>query len=354
MFKNEELNIVLQKEYLILSSNNARPVLATESVRGCYVIMLFHPKRSAILHWDDNTCHLELDRFLREFMRDDILLKDCNVHLVGGWVDNLESNKTGQFLKESFEIRGAKPSLEHFQKKRSIGSLANQGFSMVAVDSRSGEVYTFADWKKTLIVVTDGKYRGEVAPIRRYENLQRATLVHCQQDAFPESGDHIYPRDHFEQLLEEQSTRLCNAAKSNDVEQLIKLIEQGITDVNVSPKAAKGWAPLHFACKLKAYEAAHFLIRHGAKLDLPNHVGRTPWDMIKDEGSFATRRLRVAFQLLEKNVRTAPTALTTYSLFARRHEAQLDPRELETLSTVEALLSSEDGLREIESQLTQP
>ena len=122
MFRTEELNVVLQKEYLIISSDDGHPVLATESVRGCCVVAIFHPTQSAILHWDDDSCHLELSKFVGEFTQGGIPLTACTVHLIGGWRDNTESRKSCEFVKNFFELNKVELSLDYFLEKKSIGT----------------------------------------------------------------------------------------------------------------------------------------------------------------------------------------------------------------------------------------
>ena len=219
-------------------------------MRGCCAIMIFHPTRSAILHWDDNICHLELRKFVNEFTKDSLPLSDCDVHLVGGWRDHTESRASCLFLKEFFELSNAKLILEHFMKKKSTGTLSQQGFSLVSIDSRNGSVSALSDWSKLLLNYADGKFRGASDPAHRHINLKLISVYHLQSVQDSSSGNRIYSRDKFSEIQESEATGLCLAAKANNIEQLIKIIDEGITNVNVAPAHAKGWAPLHYACKL--------------------------------------------------------------------------------------------------------
>src|SRR5690242_11086658 len=114
----KKLNLVLQKEYLIINPTDMRPLIGTESVRSCCAIFIFHPLRSAVLHWDDNCCHEDLDKFVKKYLDNTLAIEDCTVTLIGGWKDHIESKKSSDFVKQYFEKTLVQLNLEYFQKKK--------------------------------------------------------------------------------------------------------------------------------------------------------------------------------------------------------------------------------------------
>lgn len=341
----KELNIVLQKEYLIIEPRDLHPILATESVRSCYAVLIYHPKKSAILHWDDNICHSEIDLYVNKFLGDDLQFKDCTVHLIGGWNDHLESRKSGEFLKNYFSKTNL--ILEHYQKKKSTGSLAAQGFSLVSMDSRTGKVFTQNNWEKGGVVLNDDKYRGEDTSTR-FQNFKFLDLTHLQDDQYPDSGTRIIPRDNFFTIQSTQANQLCVAAKNNSIDLLIKYIDEGITHVNASPKNAKGWTPLHYACKFGNYDAAQLLINNGANLYQKNEAGKSAHDQVTD--LFRKRQLQDAYRLVNYNMSMNEEALVNFSMFSR-HPERIKQNLRTELSKVNHLLDTSEGLTLLEGLL---
>ncbi|WED44245.1 ankyrin repeat domain-containing protein [Legionella cardiaca] len=340
-------NYALQKEYLIIDPTNERPLLGTESVRSCCAIFIYHPSRSAMVHWDDNTCHNDLDLFVKEFLKDDLALKDCTVTLVGGWPDHPESKKCSEFIKTYFTLDGVKLNLEHFQAKRSKGTWSQQGFFEVYLDVRTGEIVVNSNWPKNPSLPED-VYRG-LDSQKRDANREMLDLTHLQDDQFPDSGTHIYPRDNFHDLQQKQATQLCMAAKKNDIPALIKLIDEGITHVNVSPNNAKGCTPLHYACLAGSFEAAYLLIKNGGDLLKTNDAGRTPLHYInKENNALEYRKLSTLYRLVKFNSIQNPTFLMEFSVFSR-HQEQVKSSQI---SAILGLIENETSLAEIESQLS--
>lgn len=349
MPKNK-LNLVLQKEYLIIEPTNPRPLIGTESLRSCCGIFIFHPLRSAVLHWDDNSCHNDLDKFIKEYLNlSPIDFKSCTVSLIGGWHDHPESKKAGNFVKQYFETSLITLDLTYFQQKKSTGSLAEQGYSLVYMDSQTGSIKAKDSWAKP-IVLDDNKYRG-INPVIRNSCRMFNDYIHLQNDDINDSGAHIYARDSYQDLCNYQSTLLCMASKNNDLEQLIKLIDSGVTDVNASPANAKGWTPLHYACKMGQFDAALMLIYNGAKLLQKNEAGKTPLSFV-DPVTFDYIRILTAYKFVTQNVSISPYALTSISLFARRHETQIEQDVREQLEMVQKLFETPDGIAEIITMLS--
>lgn len=358
MFEDHEYNVVLQKEYVIIQSDDSRPVLATDTVRGCYAVMLYHATKSAILHFDDNSCRADLDHFLTEFLSYGELrvFTDCRVHLVGGWSDHKSSSSTGQFLKEYFTTRGFGVDLTYFQMKKEnvdhiIGELPKyreQGFCWVAMSAVTGEAQVSDDWGPFLRNPFDGKkYWGVVKPWERDRNRACVERMLLQVDNDVTSGAHIYSRDSFASLLDVQSRNMCVAARNGDRATLIRTIETGITSVDTPPSGAKGWTPLHYACKLGHFKVARCLIYCGADLDRVNDKDRTPWSLVQDKTTDEAKGLRLAFDLLKLNMDSAPTALWTYSLFGRKKTKSLCVDEVAMLKHVKTKLKTEAGREEL-------
>ncbi len=338
---SKELNLVLQKEYLIIEPNNSHPILATESVRSCYAVLIFHPEKSAILHWDDNTCHSEIDKYVKEFLGENLKINDCVFHLIGGWADHIESRKSGEFLKAYFSNTNL--ILEHYQVKKSTGSLSETGYSLVALDSGSGKIFLEDNWERPQF----GHQGVDVS--YREKNRLLLDLTHLQDDRYPDSGVHIIPRDKFFTQQSQEANQLCIAARDNKIDLLIKYIDEGITHVNASPKNGKGWTPLHFACKLGNMKIARLLINNGADLFQKNEAGKTPYDLIT-ESSFAKRQLLDAHRLVKYNMSMNEQSLVNLSLFAR-HPERLAPSMRDQMSSIDALFSTEDGLTQLEGCL---
>lgn len=345
----KDLNLVLQKEYLIIDPSNPRPLIGTESLRGCCGVFIYHPARSAVLHWDDNCCRDDLSKFMAEYLGTEINIADCTISLIGGWPDHNESQKSNNFLKDFFSATSAELDLTHFQKKKSSGrTLTDQGFSLVYMSAITGQTTLSDNWSK-MPHLNDGNYRG-INPQLRMANKELQDLLHLQDDSYPGSGCHIYARDRYQDLQAAQSTQLCIAAKKNDTAALIKLIDEGITGVNVAPANAKGWTSLHFACKFGNLEAAFLLIQNGANLFQKNDAGSIPLNYI-DANSFEFKQLLTAYRLVKYNSSRNQHALTTMSLFSRHHEQQIDMQERNQMIGLQSLLQTETGLSEINRQL---
>lgn len=343
---SRDYNMVMQREYLIIKPNHLQPILATESVRSCCAILIYHPTRSAILHWDDNTCHSDIESFAIEFLKDDLALEDCRVHLIGGWHDYIESKKAGDFLKKYFAHSHL--NLDHFQVKKSRGPLSSQGFSLVSLDARTGEVSVKENWHDKDYYSDskseDGWYHGSALPQRLiHKDLQ--DRIHAQNDAFPDSGAHIVPRDRFIKVQEVQSTELCVAAKNNRMDLIIQNIDTGITNVNVAPSLAKGCTPLHYACTYKNYEIARVLISNGADVNQRNNAGKTALDLIKDN-PFMKKQLSIFHRYLQTMQKRDTQSFIDLSIFSR-HPERFRSIQQHHLSKINELLKTEEGLAQI-------
>ena len=83
------------------------------------LLAVFHQTKSAILHWDDNIRHNQIERFTSSFLIDSLSWsKDITVHIIGGWEDHPESKKSGDFLKNYFGKLSIILNLEGFQQKK--------------------------------------------------------------------------------------------------------------------------------------------------------------------------------------------------------------------------------------------
>jgi hypothetical protein len=344
-FDIKKLNLVLQKEYLIIKPDDKHPILATESIRGCYAVLLYHPEKSAILHWDDNTRRSEIDKFVKEFLGENVTLEECAIHLIGGWKDNKESQKSGEVLRSYFSK--CKVNLDYYQVKKSTGVYSQQGFSAVGLDSRTGAVLVRDNWTKAPLGAS--KYQGQDAATR-LQNLNLLFVTHLQDDQYPDSGSVIIPRDNFFNLQFVQANQLCVAAQKNQIDLLIKYIDDGITNVNVSPTNAKGWTPLHYACKFGNFAIARLLINNGANLYQPNDAGKSPLDLVPSDKPFTSRQLIDAYRLVQKYIAADGDALITFSQFSR-HPERISPEIRNQFSKLNELLDDEKGLNVLEKSL---
>ena len=92
--------VIGQKEYLFVDPKHAAFV-GTESIRGCYAIAFFHPKKSGMIHFDDNTKQTELARVIEDYLGGNLDPSDCNVSVIGGWQDHQESKQNGDFVQRN-------------------------------------------------------------------------------------------------------------------------------------------------------------------------------------------------------------------------------------------------------------
>ena len=133
-FSADNLALITQKAYFFRDSNSTYTAIGTESVRGCYAITLFHQTKQGIIHWDDNTKHSQLPIVIDTFLKD-IDAKECVVNLAGGWHDNAESARTGEFLKSFFKEKQFQLTLNGYQQKSQNGSNRDvQGFFYIILD----------------------------------------------------------------------------------------------------------------------------------------------------------------------------------------------------------------------------
>lgn len=342
----KELNLVLQREYLIVEPADARPLIGSDSIRSCCGVFIFHPLRSAVLHWDDNSCHNDLELFIKDYLHHDIALKDCNVTLIGGWKDHMESKKSANFLKQYFENALATLNLTYFLQKKSTGSISQQGFSLVYMDARTGALTAKDDWGSLKAYKI---YEG-LDPMGRNFNKSFYDLIQLQDDNVENSGAHIYARDSYQTFRETQSTQLCLAARNNNIPRLIQLIDEGMINVNEAPSNAKGWTPLHYACKLSHYEAAFFLMQNGANPFKKNDAGKRAFDFIASD-KFEYHQLLITYYWIKLNCQAAARSLTTFSLFSRHHEKQIAADKIAPLQSFLDSLRSPEKLPGIISEL---
>ncbi len=349
MLKNSNLlnkiNLISQKEYLIITPDNSYPVLATNSVRCCIAILIHHPKRSGMVHWDDNTCNLELKRFVTEFLGNDLTLEKCAIHLIGSWDDHPSSKKSGEFLKDYFSKYSV--NLDFYQKKKYLGSSeAEQGYSLVCLDACDGKVYISDDWSVTL---KQESINSGFDIEARMKNRVLLDLTHLQIEHDQSSGTSLIPRDSFFNIQAKEANTLCVAARDNKIELIKKAIDTGITNVNVAPKNTKGWAPLHFACKQGHYDVALLLIDHGADLFQKNDLGKTPLELLPND-PFKKRQLLVAHRLLQVNMTQDKESLICFSVFSR-HPDHISKTVKDNIISQKKLLKTEEGLLALEYKL---
>ena len=347
----QQLNIVLQREYIIIEPKDEHPILATESVRGCCAIMIYHPTRSAILHWDDNVCHSELNRFVTEYLGSNLKLDNTiKVVLVGGWKDKPQSVASTQFLKQYFEQTGVQLNTNNLLKKEFSANTYNlQGFSLVALDSRTGEFTTSSDWSKE-IDFKDAKFRRQNLQ-DRLDNLDLRMHLDIQNDNYPDSGFRIIARDQFSTLQETQSLQMCIAARDNKIDDLIKCFDTAITDVNFSPSSSKGWTPLHYAIKLGNFDAARLIIANGGDLYKKNAAQITPAMMLNAHSPINKRRVLAFFNLVQYNKSLSPNLLATFSIFSRHPERLTNETDKQNMANLLETLKTEAGIIQIESIL---
>lgn len=361
--------LVLQKEYLFAYPGGQISQIGTYSVRGCCAVFIHHPRKSAVLHWDDNICHNDIHLFLNEFLGEPerLSLRECKVTLIGGWSNSSESKRSGEFLKDFFEAQipaeigeagSGTLDLTYFLKKKEGESaatrvLAEEGFFSLIMNVQTGQIAVGEDWPDIEVPVNlDNSHDWGEAYQDRLDDGRRRDLIELEADGIPNSGTHIYHRDRFIELRNKQAIALCRAARDGDMENLIKILDEGIILPDTKPTNAKGCTALHYACKHEQYEAALVLIQNGANLEEKNDHERTPLDLMPRTEHEAIRKLRVAFHLTQYKRQCGSGELVNLGLFARGHGRRLPQEQIAGLMFIkEQLNTGVVGLNNLEMLL---
>ena len=186
--------VVLQEQWLITSASSEYPILRTYEVKPCIAIAVFyqHPSdqslnKAALIHMDDITQRDGLEFVLNSFyIQDEILPKQLQVTLIGGWQTNPSSKAMGEFAFNYFTKAGCQVNQDrlfaapigeqHVDQKLQT----HITFSFVSIDSRSGQITTSDDLNK--VILTKELYT-------LYKNILSRIDYHIdQQDHIPLSG----------------------------------------------------------------------------------------------------------------------------------------------------------------------
>lgn len=325
----ENTTLITQKEYLFTNSKKFT-FLGTESVRGCYCVTFFHPAKSGIIHWDDGTKHVEFDRVIQEYLSPDLKPRDCQVNIAGGWSDNTESKKSGIFLQKNLAQYDFQVTTKYYQLTLQDGkSLDNQGFSRILLNTETGVITTSSNWDPSKRIKAD---YGEYFRQRCY-NIAKMDMVNTQMDSFPASGTTLYFRDDYASIQQKEAKAICMAARDDKRQDIIDLIDNGITPVDTLFKSAQEWTALHFACKKGHLDIAKLLIMNGADIAKKNNKGKTPIELLKNLESKA--KLGTLGRIAKVQLNESVSHMLTLSLYSR-HPEQIDAKNAEQ---VEKLLS---------------
>jgi hypothetical protein len=101
-----------------------------------------------------------------------------------------------------------------------------------------------------------------------------------------------------------------------------------------------------FACKLGHFEAVLLLIQNDANFFQKNAAGNISLNFV-DSNSFEYKKLLTAYRLIKYNTSINPPFLTSVSMFARKHENQIEVETRKQLENVRSLLETTDGLSTI-------
>ena len=359
----DNIDLVSQKEYMFVTPHGKKSFVGTLSVRGCYAIAIYHPEKSAFVHWDDNVDYSQIEKIVHLFLGDNLVLRDCKVMIAGGWPDHEGSNIPGLFLKDFFEEKGCQLHLDFFQKKQAESvdeytvskqlldrqSLSKFGFSSVLLDVNTGELIVSDDWQQA----TMNSVRGDLGSFFQQRNAAKlfADRTHYQSKEHLNSGTSLMSRDEFESIQKIELNALCIAARDNDVEALIRLLDKGIIDIDTP--GPNDWRALHFACKLGHYKCAEILIDHGANISLENDKQKTALQLVEDNPQ-ARKRLSVAAGIIAANRGSDLTqgcaGIAVFSIFAR-HPEQLDLVQRAKISSLKDKLSIPERCDELGKQL---
>lgn len=328
-FSAKNLMLITQKAYLFRDSNSSYTAIGTESVRGCYAITLFHKNKQCMIHWDDNTKRTQLPLIVDNFLKD-LDAKQCVVNLAGGWHDHIESAATGEFLKTFFQEKQLKITLDGYQVKSQHGrNLDAQGFDYIVLDCIKGKLHLSANWNRQRI---KGQYHKNAQDILNAGMYLDKT--HYQKNDFPDSGSSLINPETFEKDKYKGAMRLCKAARDNDITALIAQIDDGITDVNTPAKNAKGWAPLHYACKAGNFECAKILIKNGANINQKTDSQKTPLHLIEGNTEEIEKLI-----LLSVIINKSFGDKSQYSIFSR-HPERVQAEYRERVKKIEAMLEN--------------
>jgi hypothetical protein len=247
----QDMSLVFQKEYQIVHAAQAVPYLGTVSLQGCYGISLYHPQCSAMIHWDDNCRHDELDRIVQQFLGDDLSLSQCQVNVSGGWPDHQESKKTGEFIVNYFKAQAVPITFKGFQEHNSSApkqdKLGGVGIAGLLLNTQNGKIEIDRDWS---IIYDPQKYKKITLSMGDDFAQRQATQLfldhtHLQNDTYSGSGTSLMEKGNLAKVQVKEALALCIAARDNHKSKLIELLDKGITSVNT--RANGQWTPLHFA-----------------------------------------------------------------------------------------------------------
>ena len=175
--------------------------------------------------------------------------------------------------------------------------------------------------------------------------------IHCQKKEFPDSGSSLINPETFEKDKYKGALQLSQVARNNDIKALISQIDDGITNVNTPAKNAKGWTPLHFACKTGHFECAKILIENGANIDLKTDKNNTPLQLIKGHPE-EVEKLTLLSKIVKAQASRASGSIANYSIFSR-HPERLKPEYRKNVETIETMLEQQDGRKALKDMLNQ-
>lgn len=357
------VSFICQKEHIFVTPYSERPIIGTLSVRSCYAITIHHKEKTCLIHWDDNTNRQELDRIMKEFLDDKILLTDCRINIAGGWKTAEESNKTGLFLLNYFSKYPV--SRQGFQEKHEEIDLKDPtgtGFSQVLIDAKTGHITLSSDWIKN-----DWTREGTTTPPKcfgPYFNMRRQAMkyldtIHEQLDQYKDSGTPLLPPcNDYLATQTKQIKKLSILARDNKIGELIQLLDVSIVDINMPAASnAQGWTALHYACCKGNFKCAEILVSHGADIRIKNDNQKTPLMLMTDTKE--KEKLEVLWHTMQQSInKYGDGGLRGFAIYSRHPDRlgseyrtqveavynQIDDDASRT-ATIEALKKDDDATK---------
>jgi ankyrin repeat protein len=151
--------------------------------------------------------------------------------------------------------------------------------------------YQFPMPKQTSLKTNQDKSKGLQKTIKGPSNI---TLQEVSQGSFDQKG----PGFDFQSKTDEDfGTRLINAVKSNNFEEVLNLVSNVEANTpNINPRGENDWTPLHFACWVGNIKIVNLLFYNQAEINSLARNGITPLMVSCLKGNVPLIRALLGFQ----------------------------------------------------------